>query len=318
MKIILLTGIAGFIGFHVALALKKRGDFVVGIDNFNTYYSAKLKEARASILKAKGIEIIEGDINNQNLLRKLFETYSPTDLLNLAAQAGVRYSFNHPDVYLKSNINGFLSILEVLRYYPNVKLTYASSSSVYGRNQKTPFSVFDMTDQPANLYAVTKKTNELMAYAYHHLYGIPMTGLRFFTVYGPWGRPDMAYYAFTKAMLNGKPIHLFNEGKMQRDFTYIDDIVDGTLAAIDYQGKCEIFNLGSHHPIDLLTFISLLENALGIKAIKIFKGSVRGEVNTTYADLTYSEEKLGFIPKISLEEGLSHFIAWYRKDGVDL
>ncbi len=242
MKTILLTGAAGFIGFHTALALVKRGDTVIGLDNFNSYYSPKLKKERALQLRAHGIEVVEADINDRATLHGLFEEHPITDTLHLAAQAGVRYARKHPEAYLSSNIDGFLSILETLRLHPTVKLTYASSSSVYGRNEKTPFAVTDRTDQPANLYAATKKANELMAYSYHHLYDIPMTGLRFFTVYGPWGRPDMAYYSFTEKILKGEPIHLFNEGKMRRDFTYIDDVVRGTLAALDYDSGYEIFN----------------------------------------------------------------------------
>jgi len=313
MKTILLTGAAGFIGYHTAQALIARGDRVIGLDNFNPYYSPDLKRERALLLKEKGIEIIEADLNDRETLRRLFEAYPFTDVVNLAAQAGVRYARKNPEAYLSSNIDGFLSILETLRHYPNVKLTYASSSSVYGRNEKVPFSVTDTTDKPANLYAATKKANELMAYSYHHLYGIAMTGLRFFTVYGPWGRPDMAYYSFTEAILNGTPIHLFNQGKMQRDFTYIDDVVQGTLAAMDYQGEYELFNLGNNQPVELLTFVSILEKKLEREAVKVFEGPSAGEVETTYADITSSQEKLGFEPKTNLEEGLARFIEWYQE-----
>ncbi len=313
MKTVLLTGAAGFIGFHTASALVKRGDSVIGLDNFNSRYSPALKRERAFLLKEKGIEIIEADLNDRETLHSLFEAHPFTDILTLAAQAGVRYSYKNPEAYLSSNIDGFLSILETLRHYPDVKLTYASSSSVYGRNEKIPFSVTDTTDKPANLYAATKKANELMAYSYHHLYGIAMTGLRFFTVYGPWGRPDMAYYSFTEAIMKGEPIHLFNNGKMQRDFTYIDDVVQGTLAAIDHQGEYELFNLGNNRPIELLTFVSILEKELGRKANKIFEGPSAGEVEITYADITSSHEKLGFEPKTHLEEGLARFIEWYQQ-----
>ncbi len=312
MKTILVTGAAGFIGFHTAQALAKRGDRVVGLDNFNGYYSPALKRKRALILKEKGIEVVETDLNDHATLRALFETYPFTDVLNLAAQAGVRYARKNPQAYLSSNIDGFLSLLEILRHYPEVKLTYASSSSVYGRNEKIPFSVDDPTDQPANLYAATKKANELMAYSYHHLYGTRMTGLRFFTVYGPWGRPDMAYYSFAEAILSGKPIHLFNEGKMQRDFTYIDDVVRGTIAAIDYPGSYELFNLGNNRPVELLEFVSILEKLLGREAVKVFEGPSAGEVETTYADITSSCEKLGYAPSTNLEEGLAHFVSWYQ------
>lgn len=312
MKTILVTGAAGFIGFHAIQALKKRGDRVIGIDNFNTYYSPLLKKQRAHLLKEQGIELIEADVNNRPLLLDLFKAHPFTDVLHLAAQAGVRYARENPDAYIASNINGFLSILETLRHYPEVKLTYASSSSVYGRNEKTPFSVTDNTDKPANLYAATKKANELMAYSYHHLYGIAMTGLRFFTVYGPWGRPDMAYYSFAEAIMRGEPIHLFNQGKMERDFTYIDDVVRGTLAALDYQGDYDIFNLGNNRPVQLLHFVSILEKALGREAIKVFEGPSAGEVETTYADIASSQLKLNFQPKTNLEEGLYHFIKWYK------
>jgi UDP-glucuronate 4-epimerase len=312
-KKVLVTGAAGFIGFHVAQKLKKQHNEVVGFDNFNGYYSPELKRRRAARLKEEGIEVIEGDLNEREKLHLLFQAHPFTHVLHLAAQAGVRYARSHPEAYLASNIDGFLSLLEVLRLYPHVKLVYASSSSVYGRNTKTPFSTTDPTDQPANLYAVTKKANELMAYSYHHLFGIHTTGLRYFTVYGPWGRPDMAYYTFTKAILEERPIHLFNQGEMQRDFTYIDDIVNGTLAALDYEGDgCAVFNLGNRTPTPLLTFVDVLEKLLQKKAIKIFEGASPGEVEITYADIADSEKKLGFHPITQLEAGLAAFIDWYR------
>ena len=315
-KYILVTGAAGFIGFYLSLALKNRGDHVVGFDNFNAYYSPELKRRRAALLEEQGITVIEGDLNDRELLGRLFKTPPFACVLHLAAQAGVRYARSNPDAYLTSNINGFLSLLETLRSYNHVKLIYASSSSVYGRNTTIPFSIEDTTDKPANLYAVTKKTNELMAYSYHHLFGIPTTGLRFFTVYGPWGRPDMAYYTFTQAILEGKPIHLFNNGNMQRDFTYIDDIVRGTLAALDYNGEYELFNLGNHRPTPLLSFVEILEKILGRKAIKIFEGPSAGEVETTYADISASEKKLGFRPTTELETGLSKFVEWYSSSQI--
>jgi UDP-glucuronate 4-epimerase len=311
MKTILVTGAAGFIGFHVAQALAARGDRVIGFDNFNDYYLPDLKRRRAALLHEKGIVVIEQDLNEKERLISLFQNHSFTHVLNLAAQAGVRYARTHPEAYLSSNINGFLSLLETLRIDPQIRLIYASSSSVYGRNSKIPFSVEDVTDKPANLYAATKKANELMAYSYHHIYGIRSTALRFFTVYGPWGRPDMAYYMFTRAILEGKPIHLFNRGEMQRDFTYIDDIVRGTLAAIDYEGEYEIFNLGNNQPTPLLSFLETLENILGKKAIKIFEGVTPGEVETTYADISHSQTKLGFSPTTQLETGLRAFVDWY-------
>ncbi len=312
MKTVLLTGAAGFIGFHVAQALSERGDRVIGLDNFNAYYSPALKRARAQILKEQGIEIVEADLNDRDVLKHLFKQHPFTDVLNLAAQAGVRYARHNPEAYIRSNIDGFLSILETLREYPHVKLTYASSSSVYGRNEKVPFATTDRTDQPANLYAATKKANELMAYSYHHLYGIAMTGLRFFTVYGPWGRPDMAYYSFAEAIRKGEPIHLFNNGKMQRDFTYIDDVVRGTVAALDYEGEYELFNLGNHKPVELLTFVSTLEKLLGREAVKVFEGPSAGEVDATYADISDAQQKLGFQPQTDLEEGLKQFVEWYE------
>ncbi len=312
-KTILVTGSAGFIGFHTAQKLKARGDIVIGLDNFNAYYSQELKRKRALLLKEQGIEVVEADLNDRDILRNLFNTHSFTHVLNLAAQAGVRYSRENPDAYLASNIDGFLSLLETLREHPHVKLVYASSSSVYGRNTKIPLSISDTTDTPANLYAVTKKANELMAYSYHHLYGIPMCGLRFFTVYGPWGRPDMAYYSFTKAILENKPIHLFNNGDMQRDFTYIDDAVTGTLAALDYEGECALFNLGNNRPTPLLKFVSILEELLGKKAHKVLEGPSAGEVKTTYADISESQKELGFHPTTPLKTGLCKFVEWYLK-----
>jgi len=310
-KTILVTGAAGFIGFHVSQALRARGDLVIGLDNFNSYYSPELKRKRAALLKEQNIEMIEADLNDRKKFEQLFQQHNFSHVLHLAAQAGVRYARSHPEAYLESNINGFLSLLETLRQAPHVRLTYASSSSVYGKNTKIPFSITDTTDKPANLYAATKKANELMAYSYHHIYGIRSTGLRFFTVYGPWGRPDMAYFTFTQAILEGKPIHLFNQGMMQRDFTYIDDVVRGALAALDYEGDYELFNLGNNRPTPLLTFVSLLENILGKQAIKVFEGPSPGEVETTFADITDSEHKLNFKPTTQLETGLAHFVDWY-------
>lgn len=312
-NIILVTGAAGFIGFHISKALKERGDSVVGLDNFNAYYSPQLKRKRAALLTDLGIEMTVADLNERKILDELFQRHPFTHVLHLAAQAGVRYARSNPEAYLTSNINGFLSLLETLRVYPNVKLVYASSSSVYGRNTKIPFDISDNTDKPANLYAATKKANELMAYSYSHLFGIRSIGLRFFTVYGPWGRPDMAYYSFTQAILEEKPIYLFNNGNMQRDFTYIDDVVQGTIAALDYHGEYELFNLGNNQAIPLLTFVSVLEKILGKKAIKIFEGPSAGEVETTYADISNSEQKLKFKPKVQLETGLSKFVDWYVK-----
>jgi UDP-glucuronate 4-epimerase len=312
-KRILITGAAGFIGFHLAKYLHKRGDHVIGYDNFNDYYTPQFKRDRQSLLKDLRIEIIEGDICNPQLLLKTLEDQEITHIVHLAAQAGVRYSLSNPQAYVKSNIEGFINVLEACRTYPSIKLVYASSSSVYGLNEKIPFSESDRTDQQASIYGVTKKTNELLAFTYHHLYQIPSTGLRFFTVYGPWGRPDMSYFLFTKAILAGKPIELYNEGQMIRDFTYVDDIIRGTAAAVDLEAKCELFNLGNHKPVELLYFIGLLEKALGKEAIKKLLPMQKGDVRKTYADIEHGQKLLNFEPKVSLEEGLVHFVDWYRQ-----
>lgn len=312
-KKVLVTGNAGFIGFHTSLALKKRGDFVIGIDNFNTYYNPLLKRKRAALLGEADIEVVEGDFCNRHLLQALVQKNEITHILHLGAQAGVRYARTNPDAYLKSNIDGFLSILETCRHFPQVKLLYASSSSVYGTNEKVPFSITDSTDRPANLYAATKKANELMAYSYHHLYGTLMTGLRFFTVYGPWGRPDMAYYLFSEAIMRGESIALFNKGQMSRDFTYIEDIVEGTLAALDQINGFEVFNLGNNRPEPLLKLVTLLEKELGKKAICTLENESPGEVITTYADIDDSKQKLGFSPKTTLEEGIAQFVRWFKQ-----
>ncbi|MFI0435077.1 MAG: NAD-dependent epimerase/dehydratase family protein [Parachlamydiaceae bacterium] len=314
-KCVFITGAAGFIGFHMAAHLHEKGDDVIGYDNFNPYYSPQLKRARADILAAKGIRILEGDICDSSALKQAIEELGITHILHLAAQAGVRYSLQNPHTYLQSNIEGFLNILEVCRHYPTIPLIYASSSSVYGLNDQAPFSVQDRTDQQASLYGVTKKTNELMAQTYHHLFGIAVTGLRFFTVYGPWGRPDMAYFSFTQAILEGRPIDIYNHGKMKRDFTYIDDIVSGVAAALDRALPCAIFNLGHHHPEELLHLIHLLEKELGCQAKKIMLPMQQGDVLSTYADIEESRKELGFDPKVSLEEGISRFIQWYKASG---
>ncbi|MBF8262810.1 MAG: wcaG [Parachlamydiales bacterium] len=312
-KRILLTGAAGFIGYHLALALKKRGDFVVGVDNFNAYYDPQLKRDRRDRLAKAGVEILTADIRDRDFLRLSLMHNDITHVVHLAAQAGVRHSLFEPDDYVASNLQGFVSILEACRTNARLKLIYASSSSVYGLNKKTPFRVDDKTDHPANLYGATKKANEVMAHAYHHLYGLPVTALRYFTAYGPWGRPDMAYYRFTRQICEGQPIQVFNRGLMRRDFTYIDDIVNGTLAAIDLGAECEIFNLGDNRPIDLLYLIQLLEDALRIRAIKEMLPMQIGEVLETYADIEKSQRMLGFQPKVSIEDGILKFIEWYRE-----
>lgn len=310
-KRILITGIAGFIGFHLAKELKNRGDFVLGLDNFNSYYDAKLKKARAQILHTMEIEVLSADIRDRDLLQLAILRHSITHVVHLAAQAGVRHSLSEPDDYVASNLHGFVSVLEACRKFPTLKLIYASSSSVYGLNRKTPFSVDDKTDSPANLYGATKKANEAMAHAYHHLYGLSVTGLRYFTAYGPWGRPDMAYYRFTQAIHNNEPIQVFNCGQMSRDFTYIDDIVQGTIAAIDLGASCKIFNLGNNRPVPLLYLIELIEKFLNKKAMKEFKPMQLGEVLETCADIETSRTELNFHPKVSIEEGVHHFINWY-------
>ena len=312
MKRVLITGAAGFIGFHTALALKKSGAHVIGYDNFNDYYSVELKKKRAQLLSEAKIQVIEGDLCDDVKLEEIFRQNNFTHVLNLAAQAGVRYAQKNPQAYLKSNLEGFLKLLEILKKRPHIKLVYASSSSVYGCNEKTPFSTSDVTEKPANLYAATKKANELMAYSYHHLYGITTIGLRYFTVYGPWGRPDMAYFSFTEAILKGEPIRLFNNGKMWRDFTYIDDAVQGTLAALEYSEN-SVFNIGNNKCEELFTFVSILEEELGREANKILVEESPGEMLRTFADISETQEKLGFQPTTSLKQGLQNFVQWHKE-----
>lgn len=311
-KHILVTGAAGFIGFHLSQKLAERGDLVIAYDNFNDYYDPKLKHQRAANLKQKGIQVEQADINNTDLLMTTIQKNKISHIVHLAAQAGVRYSLNNPQAYVKSNLEGFVNILEACRHNSGIKLVYASSSSVYGLNTKTPFSIDDRTDQQASLYGVTKKSNELMAQTYHHLFNIPVTGLRFFTVYGPWGRPDMAYYSFTKAILEGKPIDIYNNGQLQRDFTYIDDIVDGIIASVDLGAELELFNLGNNQPVELKRFVEIIEDALGKKAILNYLPMQAGDVLTTYADISHSQRMLGFSPKTSLEKGIAKFVDWYK------
>lgn len=311
MKTVLITGIGGFIGYHLATSLKERGDKIIGLDNFNAYYDPSLKKARSLLLKEKGIEVIAGDVIDEGLIERMIKEQKVTHFVHLAAQAGVRYSLVNPEAYVEANILGFLKVLEICKEFPEIPLTYASSSSVYGNNIKIPFSIHDRTDNQANFYGVTKKSNELMANAYHHLYNIRTTGLRFFTVYGPWGRPDMAYYSFCKAICEGRPIDVYNYGKMQRDFTYIDDIVDGIVAAIDLEGEKEIFNLGNNRPEQLSTLIQSLEDSLNKKAIINYLPMQDGDVLSTYADIEYSKEKLKFSPKVSLSDGIAKFVDWY-------
>jgi UDP-glucuronate 4-epimerase len=313
MKRILITGAAGFIGFHLAKAVGSRGDFCVGLDHFNNYYDPELKKARAALLKKGGIDVLSLDICEKDAIKLLFLKHGITHVVHLAAQAGVRHSLTNPDDYVASNLQGFVSILEALRYFPSIKLVYASSSSVYGLNKKSPFSVEDATDHPTNLYGATKKANELIAHAYHHLYGLSVTALRYFTAYGPWGRPDMAYYHFTKQIVKGLPIQVFNQGKMKRDFTYIDDIVKGTIAAMDLGAPYEIFNLGNNRPIPLLYLIELIEKGLQKEAIKEFLPMQAGEVTETFADIEKSQKMLNFAPSVPIEEGIVHFLDWFKQ-----
>lgn len=284
---------------------------VVGCDNFNDYYSPELKKQRAQILTKLGIQVINADVQDLPKLEEIVSTYHITHVIHLAAQAGVRYSKVNPQSYADANLDGFLQILELIRRHPHIPLIYASSSSVYGLNEKVPFSEADPTDIPSSLYGATKKSNELMARSYHHLYGISVTGLRFFTVYGPWGRPDMAYYSFTNAILKEEPIPIFNNGQMKRDFTYIDDIIQGTVAALDKSLSCEIFNLGNNQPEDVLKLVHLLEEKLGKKAQLELLPHQLGEVPITFADISKSKSILGFNPQTSLKDGIDQFLDWY-------
>jgi UDP-glucuronate 4-epimerase len=316
---ILLTGAAGFIGFHVTKALLDRGERVVGIDNLNDYYDVKLKEARLAELQAySGFTFVKLDIADRDAVFRLVDLYTDlSSIIHLAAQAGVRHSLLDPYTYIDANVMGTLVMLETARRNnPSGGIVYASSSSVYGANTKQPFSVEDRVDQPVSLYAATKRSCELMVEAYSHLYGLAATGLRFFTVYGPWGRPDMAYYLFTRAILAGEPIKVFNEGRMARDFTYIDDIVQGVIAAHDRPpgpGVHRIYNLGNHRPERLVDFIALLERLLGRTATKQLLPMQPGDVTESYADIDAARRDLGFEPKATLETGLASFVQWYKK-----
>ncbi len=310
MKTILVTGIAGFIGSWTAQALKKRGDRVIGLDNFNSYYNPALKKARVKNLLT-GCKVIKADISDLNSLEKIFKTHKIDQVCHLAAQAGVRYSLENPFTYAQTNVTGTLNLLELCRRYKIKTFVYASSSSVYGNNKKIPFSVKDPVDEPISLYAVTKKSNELMAYTYHHLYRLHTTGLRFFTVYGPWGRPDMAYFKFTEAILKGKGIDVYNFGKMKRDFTYITDIVAGVLAALDKNLPNAILNLGNSHAVKLMDMIRCLERELGKKAKINMKPLQPGDLTESYADIRESAKILHFKPKVRIEQGLKQFVRWY-------
>lgn len=308
---ILLTGAAGFIGFHTAQALLARGDEVVGFDNMNSYYDPKLKEARLEILqKIKGFSFIKGDILDRDAVKNAMKGVDR--VCHLAALAGVRYAFDHPDEYIAINIQGFFNIIEEVRLQKIPGLIYASSSSVYGGNDKLPANEEDRTDNQVSLYGMNKKDNELMAHTYHSLYGIPVTGLRFFTVYGPYGRPDMALFLFTDAILKDQPMHIYGQGKMQRDFTYIDDIVSGVIASIDKNYPEEVFNLGSGRKEELMDFISMIEQACGKEGKKEFMEMQPGDVKASLADVSKAKKMLGYEPKTMIKDGIPKFVEWYK------
>lgn len=308
---VLVTGCAGFIGMHVCKALIDRGRRVVGVDNMNDYYDVRLKEERLRQIGGPTFRFHKLDISDYEALRGVFERENISQVCNLAAQAGVRYSLENPFAYMQSNVQGFLNLLEILRHHEVKNLVYASSSSVYGGNEKVPFSVDDRVDHPVSLYAATKKTNELFAHTYHHLYGIKSTGLRFFTVYGPWGRPDMAYYKFAMRARRGESIDVYNYGEMERDFTYIDDIVQGVLAAIDNVFDYEIFNLGNSRTEKLGRFIETLERCMGVEMEKNMMPMQPGDVMRTNADIEKSTAMLGFKPTTTIEDGLAAFVRWF-------
>lgn len=328
---ILLTGAAGFIGMHTALQLLARGDVVVGVDNLNDYYDVNLKRARlAQLTPHDNFRFIQLDIADRATMETLFATEKFQRVINLAAQPGVRYSLKNPHAYIQSNIVGLTNVLEGCRHNQVEHLVYASSSSVYGANTHMPFSVHDNVDHPVSLYAATKKASEMMAHSYSHLYNLPTTGLRFFTVYGPWGRPDMSPSLFAGAILRGEPIDVFNQGKMQRDFTYIDDIVEGVVRILDRAATPDprfdtnapdpgtsyapyrVYNIGNHEPVELMTFIETIERAAGRQAVKNFLPMQAGDVVATYADVADLKRDVGFEPSTPLAEGIEKFVAWYR------
>ena len=329
---ILVTGSAGFIGFSLSKKLLERGDFVIGIDNHNNYYDPKIKEARLKeLLKVKNYHHFKIDISDEKSLKKIFDDNQPNKVINLAAQAGVRYSMKNPLAYINSNVLGFAHILENCRNHKVQHLVYASTSSVYGANTKMPFSEHNSANHPLSLYAASKKTNELMAHSYSHLYQLPTTGLRFFTVYGPWGRPDMALFKFTKNILEEKSIEVYNNGNHTRDFTYIDDIVDGIIKTSDNianpnlhwnsnqpdpatsNAPWRIYNIGNNKPVELMSYIRALEQALKKKAKINFLPLQPGDVPNTYADIKNLHEKFNYMPKTSVEEGVNNFVKWYKE-----
>jgi UDP-glucuronate 4-epimerase len=328
---ILVTGAAGFIGFHTARALLNRGDHVVGLDNLNDYYDVTLKQARLEQLEGRnGFNFAKIDLSNRSAMEDLFAREKFDRVIHLAAQAGVRYSIENPHAYVNSNLTGFMNILEGCRHSDVQHLVYASSSSVYGANTAKPFSIHQNVDHPLSLYGATKKSNELMAHTYAHLYGLPVTGLRFFTVYGPWGRPDMALFLFTKKILAGEPIDVFNNGEHSRDFTYIDDIVEGVVRSVDrvaepnesWSGDApdpgtsaapyRLYNIGNNNPVQLMDYIAYLEKALGKKATKNFLPLQPGDVPETYADIDDLARDIGYQPATNIEDGIAKFIEWYR------
>jgi len=328
---ILVTGAAGFIGFHLANRLLSEGWYVIGLDNVNDYYDVSLKHARLDILKkSQNFKFYKTSLEDRPQVDDLFTKESPEYVVNLAAQAGVRYSLTNPHTYTSSNIEGFLNILEGCRHHKVKHLIYASSSSVYGANKSMPFSVGQNVDHPVSLYAATKKANELMAHTYSHLYGLPTTGLRFFTVYGPWGRPDMALFLFTRAILEGKPIDVFNHGKMKRDFTYIDDIIEGLVRLLPIipeknnewdalnpdpsfsAAPYKLYNIGNNNPVELNTFITSIEKAIGKKAKRNLLPLQPGDVVETFADVTHLAEVCGFKPATKIEDGIQSFVDWYK------
>ncbi len=318
MKKILVTGCSGFIGMHLCKSLLKDNFSVTGLDNMNDYYDQKLKEDRLEKIKEyEKFNFYKADISDGGMVDDIFKQEMPEMVVNLAAQAGVRYSLVNPHAYIESNVIGFLNILEASRKN-NVKgLVYASSSSVYGGNKKMPFSIDDVVDMPISIYAVSKKSNELMAYTYSHLYDLNTTGLRFFTVYGPWGRPDMAMYIFANKISNDIPLPVYNFGKMKRDFTFIDDIVSGIRSAIEKNYKCEIFNLGNNRCEDLLELIKIMEDCMGKKAKLDFQKIQPGDVTKTYADIQHSTNKLNYLPSTNISTGINEFIKWYTSKGMN-
>ncbi len=326
---VLVTGTAGFIGAALAHRLLARGDEVIGIDNLDPYYDVVLKRSRLARLAQPGFTDLRVSIQDRAAMAEVFANHRPQRVVNLAAQAGVRYSITNPLAYVESNLVGFANLLEGCRHHGVEHLVYASSSSVYGANRKMPFSVHDNVDHPLSLYAATKKTNELMAHTYSHLWQLPTTGLRFFTVYGPWGRPDMALFKFTRSILAGEPIDVYNHGKHRRDFTYIDDIVEGVIRVLDrlpapnpgWDGNdpstslapYRLYNIGNHHPVDLMRYIEVLEHCLGRDAEKRFLPLQEGDVPDTYADVEDLVRDVGFKPSTSVEIGVARFVAWYKE-----